>query len=201
MKEDKKLDSDNKSEATRTSDPSSCGLSGFDFTDLDIYDHRGHPCCINFMKLIFALWPGDIKQQLMSLNARIIRDNENKKRNKVQLISLREFATFIGIMLVACLEGKKGSKLWQGAATEGEGYNSQVDLSAYMSAHRHTQIRRYFLFIFANESKESVDQWWQVVDGVAAFNENRRRHVRAGVIKVMDELMSAFQPQTTATGE
>ena len=45
------------------------------------------------------------------------------------------------------------------------------------------------------------DEWWQIAGGIDGFNENRKRVVLADIIKILDELMSAFKPQTTKTGD
>ena len=177
------------------------GLENFDFRKLDIPDSKGRLSRINFMKLFFSLWPGNVHHQLLKLNARIELDNSTKKKNKVSPVSIREFSRFLGIMLVARLEGKKGGLLWEGTASDGEGYRSQCDMSRYMTKHRHSQLRTYFSFIFADDSIKDADPWWMVSSGVRAFNHNRRTVFRPARILVMDESMSAYKPRTTASGE
>ena len=178
-----------------------CGVSAFDFTKYEVTDNRGRASRVNLMKLFFLLWPGDVKQQLLMMNARISRDNNARRKHIVSPVSLREFATFLGLMLVARIEGKRGADLWQGSAKEGEGYHSQIDVSGYMSSHCHGQIRRYFSFMFANESLEEIDPWWQVEEGIRGFNNVRQAVVRSHSCKVLDEIMSAYKPRTTPTGK
>ena len=164
-------------------------------------DTRGRHTRINFFKLLFVLWPGDIKQQLRVLNARIARDNNARRAHHVKLVLLREFLVFLGILLVARIDGKKGCDLWQGATGEGEGYHSRTDISGHMSSYRHNQIRRYFAFMFADESVEDTNPWWQIEGGIRAFNDNRSAMVRSHPYKTLDEIMSALRPRTTPKGK
>ena len=89
------------------------GLTGFDFRRFEMSDRAGRSNRrINFMKLLFALWPGNVHHQLLVLNGRIEEDNKGRARNRVLPISLHEFGHFLGVMLIARLEGKDGSALW-----------------------------------------------------------------------------------------
>ena len=153
------------------------------------------------MKLLFALWPGNIHFQLLLLNARIEKDNLERRRGRVLPLSLREFCHFLAVLLVARLEGKVGNDLWSSNPGDHEGYRSQLDISRYMTKHRHTQIRRYFSFFFADETKVETDPWWQIIAGIDSFNHNRRMGFKPSRVRCMDESMSAYCPRTTATGE
>ena len=138
------------------------------------------------------------------MNKQIALDNcerIGKGRRKVQLVSYREMGVFLGIFLVARLEGKKGSQLWVGNSDEGEGYRSQIDMSAVMKEYRHCELRNYFEIFFADHLKKGEDAWWKVMGGVDGFNQNRRQTIKASHEKTPDESMSAHRPRTTATGE
>ena len=45
------------------------GLQDFNFKKLEVPDHKGRVSRINLMKLMYALFPGNIKQLLFKLNA------------------------------------------------------------------------------------------------------------------------------------
>ena len=144
-----------------------------------------------------------MKEQLTKLNEQITEDNKDRKtRGKplVRLISLREFGVFLGLLLVARLEGKKGKNLWKGDKRQGEGYRSQVDMSMHMKAYRHAEIKKYFAYLFADRSKKDDDPWWQILDGIEGFNSNRKRVVVLGMELVIDESMSAHRMRTTPKG-
>ena len=57
-----------------------------------------------------------------------LSNNKGRARNRVLPISLREFGHFLGVLLIARLEGKDGSALWQSNSEE-EGYRSHLDMS------------------------------------------------------------------------
>lgn len=176
------------------------GLKGVDFQSYDATDPSGRQSRVNLLRPFFALWPGNLRRQLQQLNSRIERDNGSRQRNKVGLLSLREMIQFLAVLLIASLEGKKGSDLWQGSEAEGEGYRSQIDVSRHMTNYRHRQIRKYFPYLFANEDKKQTDPWWQVSQGIEDFNLTCKKAVKPGLKMVLDESMSAFRPRTTATG-
>ena len=71
-----------------------------------------------------------------------------------------------------------------------------------MMKYRFRQIRYYMAFVFGDHNKKMQgDKWWQIAEGIDGFNENRKRVVLADILKLLDELMSAFKPQTTKTGD
>ena len=145
--------------------------------------------------------PGNLYHLLLKLNSRIEEDNKDQSKGRIIPVSPREWARFLGVMLMAVLEGKKGADLWAGNADNGEGYRSQVDVSRFMTKHRHSQLRKYFSFLYANDAKMQDDPWWMVADGIAAFNHNRLNSFRPSKVMALDESMSAYRPRTTKTGE
>ena len=70
-----------------------------------------------------------------------------------------------------------------------------------MSKHRHSQLRAYLPYIWAEESVKDVDPWWMVSNAIHNFNYNRSLVFKPGHVLTMDESMSAFRPRKTATGE
>ena len=177
------------------------GLTNFNFRMNEVKDSQGRPSRINFMKLLFAFLPGNVYHLLLKMNARIDQDNKDRRKGRVLPVSPREWARFLGVFLVPVLEGKKGGDLWMGNVEDGEGYWSQIDISRYMTKHRHSQLRKYFSFLYANESQKQTDPWWMASDGIRAFNHNRRETFKPSGVMVLDESMSAYKPRTTKTGE
>ena len=109
----------------------SVGVKGFNFNDLPVNTAQGNQPRINTSHLLFHLWPGDFKGQVDEMNKQILADNKERQergRPVVRLVSYREMGVFLGILIVARLEGKKGSDLWVGEPGAGEGYRSQVDI-------------------------------------------------------------------------
>ena len=80
------------------------------------------------------------------------------------------------------------------------GIKQSTNYSEYMTQRRFKDIRTYMSFVFAVSKLQESDVWWQVMGGINGFNENRRRVVQSPNMKVMDETMSAFCPQTRKTG-
>ena len=120
---------------------------------------------------------------------------------KVNQISKNEYLKFLGIMLLAHVEGVKGGCLWTDAG-KGEGIQKLETIAAqHMKQYRFKQIQKYVPFLWASdELKEKGDPWWQISDVGLLFTENRQRIVLASNTKTGDETMSPLRPRTTKTG-
>lgn len=184
------------------------GIAGFDFNNTIV---KGGPRNslqrINLLALMIHLWPGDWKEQLKVLNIRIQVDNEVLRRHcshhhgRPKLtaeITENEFWVWWGLMLTARIMGRKGS-LWD--RLDSEGLRPRVDFSRHMSENRFEHIRKKMPFLWASNNKKAQgDPWWQFLDAIDEFNKNRKRTVLSSFLKVLDESMSAWRPQTTALG-
>jgi hypothetical protein len=183
------------------------GIRGFDFNNQSVKTGgpRKNLCRINFLSLLIHLWPGDWQAQLKQLNVRIGLDNEIKKRNSrpgfrnrsVKQISENEFWVWWGVFVSARTYGRKGN-MWDRHKPEGE--EPKVDYSMHIPEHRFGEIRYYIPFLFADQGCQQDDPWWKFSKGVEEFNTNRKNTVLSSYLKVMDESMSAFRPQTSKTG-
>eukprot|EP00934_Nitzschia_sp_Nitz4_P004390 Nitzschia sp. Nitz4//scaffold475_size5561//3915//5458//NITZ4_009216-RA/size5561-snap-gene-0.2-mRNA-1//-1//CDS//3329552714//4380//frame0 len=184
------------------------GLAGFNFRMKPIQQSSTNNERINFMDLLIHLWPGDWREQLQLLNVRVDRHNaalRKNSRNKPSTrytgkISEREFFQFFGIMLLARVFSRPGGKIWD--SVEPEGIDVIVNASQWMYKYRFEQIYEQMAFVFADPIKgmQGEDPWWTVAKGIEGFNENRAQVMRASVVKVMDESMSAYRPRTSPTG-
>ena len=191
-------------EESEDEEESDIGVLDFPFNKFPVNTPDQKKPRINTLHLLLHMWPGSIKDQLDGMNKVIIEDNvERRRRGRpvVKPVSLRELGVFLAILLIACLEGKKGSSLWVGSPDDGEGYKSQIDVSEFMKEYRNRQIRDYFELFFADHLKKGTDAWWRVLAGIEGFNKRRKVCVSASRDKTHDESMSAFQPRTTPTGE
>ena len=67
-----------------------------------------------------------------------------------------------------------------------------------MTKTQHGQIMDCVSYLWADEEKEGLDEWLQIINLPKLFNENRKHVVMTITTKVLDESMSAFRPQSTA---
>jgi Transposase IS4 len=180
------------------------GIKDFDFQNQNITCPAGKSKRINLLSLIIHLWPGNWETQLKNLNYRISKSNVDLQDKstvgrcrKMNLISKNEFWIWFGILLAARIEGRKGD-MWE--KNEPEGYAKKVDLSSFMTRSRFTDIRKWIPFLFADDAKREIDDWWQFSEAVNLYNENRARRIITSMVLVLDESMSAFRPQTKKAG-
>jgi len=70
-----------------------------------------------------------------------------------------------------------------------------------MSYSRFKDFRRFLPVIwFDFQLKDASDPWWKFAGAVKEFNDIQRERVQASSWKVIDELMCAWRPCTTALG-
>jgi len=176
------------------------GVRGFDFKERPVCAD-GKNQRINFKSLLEHLWPGDWRRQLENMNSYIKKANATKKRSArtIRSVTPREFWAFLGIMLVARIEGIPGGNLWKNSGRT-EGYRNVVNLDkGVMMEYRFRQIKTYVSFLWADESLKDTDPWWQIIRVCEEFGLNRMSTILSSNIKIADETMAAMRPRTTKT--
>lgn len=194
-----------KEEVNHDEDFEEIGIRNFDFNNREITVPGTRNQRINFLKLLIKLWPGNWQKQLQSMNVRVREENEkskaqsraNRRAKLVREITEQEFWIWWGIFTAARVHGRKGN-LWD--RYEPEGCDKTVDYSSDMVETRFKEIRKYIPFLWADNTKKNTDPWWQFSTAVDEFNRNRKDVVATGIMKVMDETMSAYRPQTSKNG-
>jgi hypothetical protein len=181
------------------------GLIGFDFEKF--YDPLLEENSTPFLDLLIKLWPGDWEVQLAQLNTAVDKANRNTdKSGRIRLVTKFEWWRFVGIMISACPLGKGGVHLWDSQRKKTNNTNKKLGSptdygeTGIMKYYRFREIKNYFPFSFYDWSKEDDDPWHPIGLLVDGFNENRNRTIAASILKILDEEMSAFVPQTTALG-
>ena len=181
------------------------GMMADDETSKENSDYQ-----LPYLKLLIHLWPGDWWKQLQQMNEYIQSQNEEHGRHKgykkCKSVTAKEWWKFIGILIVAAAEGKGGHALFERAegrkartATETTNYGK--DGRNIMSKNRFDAIRKYFPYAFQDlEAMRNGDPWHMVSKLVEDFNTNRAEKIAASVYKVVDELISAWRPQSTPKG-
>jgi hypothetical protein len=159
--------------------------------------------------LLIHLWPGNWEDQLERMNERVEafnREQIQKKQNagqgcmKAHGITKNEFWVFFGSIISARIHGRQG-QLWDDEDEELEGIEQPVNLGHHMLKHRFQEIKKFVPCMWERPELEETDPWWQVSLMEEEFNENRRRTAMSSFEKVVDELTSAFRPQTPKNGD
>ena len=68
-----------------------------------------------------------------------------------------------------------------------------------MSKGRFNELRPYFALMFSDPASPK-EPWWQIRGAVDGFNEVRKVNISASSLKVLDEIMCAYQPRKSKTG-
>ena len=70
-----------------------------------------------------------------------------------------------------------------------------------MADYRFRQIKSVYPFAFQHKQAErDGDPWHMILLGLEGFNKSRNDWIAASVMKILDESMSAWCPQSTKTG-
>ena len=90
--------------------------------------------------------------------------------------------------------------MWKNAGRS-EGYRDIPNIAnKFMPKYRFEEIKYYCTYLWSDMDKQNQDNWWMLGNLCKEFSDSRKKFVRSSNIKVMDESMSAFRPQSTATG-
>ena len=113
-------------------------------------------------------------------------------------VSPSEFWIFWVLIIAARVYWKQGD-VWM--RSDPEGIEPVVDFTnKNMTKSRHITIKRFMYRLFADKSRKDTDPWWVISPAIKLFNDRRKTHVWSSYLKVFDESMSAYTPQSTKTG-
>ena len=178
------------------------GIYGFDFNNKTVCSD-GKNERVDFCDLFKLLWPGDIFTQLTKINTMIrdsMADFAYRKKRIVKPISPNEFLKFCAILMMARYEGVPGGNMWKNAGRS-EGYRDIPNIAnEFLPKYRFEEIKYYCKYLWADMDSKDQDEWWMLGTLCKEFSESRKKIVRSSNIKVMDESMSAFRPQSSPTG-
>ena len=154
-----------------------------------------------------TLFPVNWKQSLKRLNTFIEKTYPNTRQQeakgkRTKCVSEHEYWVFIGLLLLCAVQKTGGAeRLFRNKQTEG--IIEKVDGNKYMTYKRFKFIKQLFMKQFEldiTDNEKEMNKWWRVGYLTHGFNENRRRTVASSRVKILDEAMSAYRPQTRKTG-
>jgi hypothetical protein len=177
----------------------SYGLKGFsrgDFKKSEVLAHL-------FLELTFVDW----KSKVDKMNAEVVASKAKCKR-----FSYEEFIIGLGLIIGASDFSQKGVDLFGMKNVDNDDDDDDDDVEQwpaispspqfeqYMAFSRFKDFRRFLPSIYADESKNESDPWWQFSDAVEEFNLIRATKVTSSCWISVDETMCAWRPRTTALG-
>jgi hypothetical protein len=157
--------------------------------------------CQLFLHLSFKDWKAKVS---------LLNEAVKRSKAKVKVFSAQEFLIGLGLLIGAAEFAQQGKDLFisqdQKKSCDGdvENWSSLIphpSFDCHMSYSRFKDFRRFLPEIwFDFQLKDEGDPWWMFAGAVKEFNDIRRERVHASSWKVIDELMSAWRPRTTALG-
>jgi len=175
------------------------GTAGFNLQRLS---EREHPVS----DLFECMSPIKIKEGLPVVNAKVRSlKAAGVLPSNFKETSEQEFCVWHAIFFAAHSEGEGGERLWD-KDPSCCGIRGPPDFGAKdkhdMKFCRFKQIKSVCPCFFAHPSvTEEDDDWFMISCFIDRFNENRKNIVCSSRDVTGDELMSAFRPRTTKTGE
>jgi hypothetical protein len=195
------------------------GLIGFDFDEFDAEKSakKSPTYRYPYLRLLQKLWPGDWRMQLRQLNERLDFLNKESRekalekgktnRRMISHVSENEWWKFIGILVAAAAFRVGGGELLfekdehRDEWTITEPINLGLGGLEIMPAYRFKDLRANFPYAFRDQGAEAEGDPWHMIRLLSVgFNDNRRQWIAASEVKVMDESMSAYRPQTSPKG-
>ena len=155
---------------------------------------------------------GEWEKGLEIMNRIITKCNEEKFRRKeeshrrVATFSKLEFLIAHAFIIGAADCSAKGEKLWRNKSDDDiekqwKTFCQDTDFGEHMRYYRFKQFKQHFASIWQNESLyHARDEWWKIQQLISTFNFNRKDLILPCEVLPVDESMSAFRLQTTATG-
>ncbi|GAX16789.1 hypothetical protein FisN_UnNu081 [Fistulifera solaris] len=173
------------------------GVLDFDFSAFkkEKLDTKTKSYDFPFLRLLQHLWPGDWRKQLESLNAYL-----GEHKEKVRLLTCKEWWVFWGIIFAACPCQKGGAKLFEQSDLDFmfSTINFGTEGLGFMSKSRFFTISANVCYAFY-DNEQTDDPWHPILGLLNGYNENRKRTVASSSKIVLDESMSPFKPRTTKT--
>ena len=141
------------------------------------------------------LYPGNLDADVRKIDADMKRHDP-----KSRTLTKGELVVFEGLLLAATLVTQRGHALFTPPARPRR-FTPHPGFEKYMTRARFDTIKRSILAACADHDSCGQDAWWEIRPLISAFNENRLVNVLRSDILVPDELMSPYQPRTTAAGD
>jgi hypothetical protein len=187
------------------------GICGFDFKTCKQVREGGNNKRINLHELFMHLWgddDDDVKiMENMNKYAKLNRAKSNPRHLPVAVkpFTRKEFWVGWGLVLAArVFHEKSGGNMWKKKKDNGEKSLTNLvpsfDPRPFMSEKRFAQWKSAVAWCYADDTLKDEDPWWQIIGLINSWNANRSRTLYSSSVTVLDESMSAFRPQTTATG-
>jgi hypothetical protein len=149
----------------------------------------------DFLKVYLKLSPGKFDEVVAKIDADIKRTN-----SKAPTLTKGEFLVFKGLFIAASLQVLKGHDCWDLPLVERR-FRAHPNFGQYMNRTRFDAIKKSCLVPWTDLSIAGEDPWYEIRPLINALNENRLREVIIGELLVADEVMSAYKPRTTSTGD
>jgi hypothetical protein len=166
------------------------------------FDYNNIPSDEVFARMFFHLmWIG-IAEQLIKFNAAIDEHNESLpvSHQKIKRFSKSEIIVGYALFVAAAGFSEKGIHLFN-TEYNVEAFFPPPSFSTYMKFHRFELWKQFIVKVNEDGArKRDGDLWWQFAAAIHRFNDVRLNKITTSLWDILDESMSSYRPQKTATG-
>ena len=153
-------------------------------------------------ELFERLMPIDFQDQAAAVN-KVLHDERGgpaTAKSRVPDVTVRDIETFWGLIFAGVLSGAKGMDNWH---NKDRVFSLKFKFNAIMGKSRFLLIKKNIFRANAKDGyvKETSPTWDRVAKAVSMYMEKRKGFITACQIQVIDEMVSAIRPRTTATGK
>jgi hypothetical protein len=149
----------------------------------------------DLLKAFIKLSPGNLDEVVAKTNAGMKMHD-----SKAADLTTGEYLVYQGLFIAASLQVLKGHDCWDPPLEERR-FRTHPNFNQYMSRKRFDLIKSSCLSPWTDHTLAGEDPWYEIRPLVTALNENRKREVISSELLVADEVMSAYKPRTSPTGD
>jgi hypothetical protein len=149
----------------------------------------------DILNAYLQLSPGNLDEVVAKIDAAMKQTDP-----KAHDLTKGEYLVFKGLFIAAALQIQKGHDCWDPPPRERR-FRKHPEFGEYMTRRRFDAIKSAILAPWSDPSIAGEDPWWEIRPLIAAINENRRREVIQCPLRIADEMMSAYRPRTTPSGD
>jgi hypothetical protein len=171
------------------------GMHAFDFEDCPLDELFG---CM-FLELIWT----DIDSQLSLFNAGILDHNNALPscRQKIKIFTKSELILGYALFIAVAGFNEKGLHIFT-SDIDNNSFYPPPGFDKHMKHHCFKVWKQFIVQVNKDSArKRDDDPWWWFASSVEGFNKVRCEKITTSLWDILDEAMSVFRPQLTATSK
>jgi len=132
----------------------------------------------------------------------LIREDNTQSKKEIKDFKPWEFIIGHALMIGASFYCQSGSILFNNSKENEDKWDTimqKTNFSKHIKLYQFKEFRHYLPRIWEKLATKDQDPWWAFAGAIKEFNDIRDEEVIDSWVKVLDESMAAWRPQTSKT--